>query len=61
MCFPVRAATTAGAPSDIPQLVSHFVGLFARRVGKHINHIPKETLDAFTSYSWPGNVRELQT
>jgi transcriptional regulator with GAF, ATPase, and Fis domain len=41
-------------------LVSHFVGLFAWRVGKHINHIPKETLDAFTSYSWPGNVRELQ-
>src|SRR5262249_28790378 len=22
--------------------------------------IPKETLDAFASYSWPGNVRELQ-
>jgi transcriptional regulator with GAF, ATPase, and Fis domain len=29
-------------------------------MGKQIHHIPKETLDAFTSYSWPGNVRELQ-
>jgi transcriptional regulator of acetoin/glycerol metabolism len=29
-------------------------------MGKRITHIPKETLDAFTSYSWPGNVRELQ-
>src|SRR5262249_46160233 len=25
-----------------------------------ITHIPKETLQALTSYSWPGNVRELQ-
>jgi transcriptional regulator with GAF, ATPase, and Fis domain len=29
-------------------------------MGKWISNIPKETLDAFTSYSWPGNVRELQ-
>ena len=58
--FPVVLPPLRERPSDIPQLVSHFVGLFARRVGKHINHIPKETLDAFTSYSWPGNVRELQ-
>src|SRR6266404_3499818 len=58
--FPVVLPPLRERPSDIPQLVSHFVGLFARRVGKHINHIPKETLDAFTSNSWPGNVRELQ-
>jgi transcriptional regulator with GAF, ATPase, and Fis domain len=45
---------------DIPQLVLHFVEIFARRVGKRIDHVPKETLEAFTSYSWPGNVRELQ-
>jgi transcriptional regulator with GAF, ATPase, and Fis domain len=29
-------------------------------MGKQISSIPRETLDAFTSYSWPGNVRELQ-
>ena len=45
---------------DIPQLVLHFVEIFARRMGKQIDHVPKETLEAFTSYSWPGNVRELQ-
>jgi formate hydrogenlyase transcriptional activator len=58
--FPVVLPPLRERRSDIPELVSHFVGLFARRVGKHINFIPKETLDAFTSYSWPGNVRELQ-
>ena len=58
--FPVVLPPLRERRQDIPQLVAHFVGLFARRVGKHINHIPKDMLDAFTSYSWPGNVRELQ-
>ena len=29
-------------------------------MGKEVNRIPNETLDAFNAYSWPGNVRELQ-
>ncbi len=45
---------------DIPQLVSHFVEIFARRMGKRIDRIPEETLRALSSYSWPGNIRELQ-
>jgi formate hydrogenlyase transcriptional activator len=36
------------------------VEVFARRMGKGIDHIPQGILDAFISYSWPGNVRELQ-
>src|SRR6202007_674802 len=58
--FPVMLPPLRERRQDIPQLVSHFVGLFARRMGKHINYIPKDIVDAFTSYSWPGNVRELQ-
>jgi formate hydrogenlyase transcriptional activator len=29
-------------------------------MGKHIESIPKEAMDALTHYGWPGNIRELQ-
>jgi len=58
--FPVLVPPLRERRQDIAQLVSHFVELFARRMGKRINHVSKETLGALTSYSWPGNVRELR-
>ena len=58
--FPIMLPPLRERRGDIPLLVSHFVEVFSRRMGKQISSIPRETLDAFTSYSWPGNVRELQ-
>jgi len=58
--FPIVLPPLRERREDIPLLVSHFVEGFSRRVGKQISSIPREALDAFTSYSWPGNVRELQ-
>jgi formate hydrogenlyase transcriptional activator len=58
--FPIVLPPLRERREDIAHLVAHFVELFARRIGKRIDHIPKETLDAFNSYAWPGNVRELQ-
>jgi transcriptional regulator with GAF, ATPase, and Fis domain len=58
--FPIVLPPLRERRGDIAPLVSHFVELFSRRMSKQISSIPKETLDAFTSYSWPGNVRELQ-
>jgi formate hydrogenlyase transcriptional activator len=58
--FPVVLPSLRERRQDIGLLVSHFVEMFGQRMGKHIDQIPKETLDALTSYSWPGNVRELQ-
>jgi formate hydrogenlyase transcriptional activator len=58
--YPVVLPPLRERRQDIPQLVLHFVEIFARRMGKRIDHVPKETLEAFTSYPWPGNVRELQ-
>ena len=58
--FPVVLPPLRKRREDIALLVSHFVETFSRRMNKRISNIPKETLEAFTSYSWPGNVRELQ-
>ena len=58
--FPVELPPLRERSDDIPQLVSHFVRVFANRMCKSIRVIPPETMAAFTSYSWPGNVRELQ-
>jgi transcriptional regulator with GAF, ATPase, and Fis domain len=58
--FPVGLPPLRERREDIPKLASHFVEVFARRMGKRIDHIPQDILDAFSSYSWPGNVRELQ-
>jgi formate hydrogenlyase transcriptional activator len=45
---------------DIPALVTYFVDLYGRQIGKRIQQIPEETMLALRSYEWPGNVRELQ-
>jgi formate hydrogenlyase transcriptional activator len=58
--FPVVLPPLRERREDIPQLASHFVEIFARRMGRRIDHIPQDILDAFVAYSWPGNVRELQ-
>ena len=58
--FPIVLPPLRERRQDIPKLVSHFVDIFSRRIGKRIDLIPEKTMEAFTSYSWPGNVRELQ-
>jgi len=58
--FPVLLPALRERPEDIPALVTHFVKLFSRRMGKQVDSIPPETMAAFQSYSWPGNIRELQ-
>jgi formate hydrogenlyase transcriptional activator len=58
--FPVLLPPLRSRSEDIPALVTHFVEIFSRKMGKQIENIPEETLSAFSSYAWPGNVRELQ-
>lgn len=58
--FPILVPPLRERREDICQLVQHFVEVFSRRMGKHIEQIPESTMNAFTAYSWPGNVRELQ-
>lgn len=58
--FPISLPPLRDRREDIPQLVRHFVAVLSRHMGKQIDEIPEQTLNAFVSYSWPGNVRELQ-
>lgn len=58
--FPVFVPPLRERRDDIGKLVSHFVEVFSRRMGKRIEQIPEATMNAFSVYHWPGNVRELQ-
>jgi transcriptional regulator with GAF, ATPase, and Fis domain len=58
--FPVLLPPLRERREDIAELVTHFIEVCCRRMGKNIEHVPTATLAAFTSYSWPGNIRELQ-
>jgi formate hydrogenlyase transcriptional activator len=58
--FPILLPALRERREDIPALVTHFVKVFSRRMGKQIDSIPPEIMAAFQWYSWPGNIRELQ-
>jgi formate hydrogenlyase transcriptional activator len=58
--FPVMLPPLRDRREDIPALVSHFVDIYGRRMGREIGEIPATTMSALTSYDWPGNIRELQ-
>ncbi len=58
--FPVSAPPLRERASDIPILVRHFVASHSRRMGKTIESIPDETMQALVKWRWPGNIRELE-
>jgi len=58
--FPIGLPPLRERREDIPLLVRHFVGKFAQRMNKRINHIPVELMEILRLHDWPGNVRELQ-
>jgi len=58
--FPIHVPALRQRTEDIPKLVWHFTGLYARRMNKGIEQIPAETMGALVRYRWPGNIRELQ-
>ena len=58
--FPLDVPPLRERRSDVPLLVEYFTHRYARRVGKRIRSVTKETAQLLQSYDWPGNIRELQ-
>jgi formate hydrogenlyase transcriptional activator len=58
--FPIALPPLRERVADISLLLEYFVGRYAKKVGKKINHINRHTLGLFKAYGWPGNIRELQ-
>ena len=58
--FPVVLPPLRERREDIPQLAWYFTDKFARRMGRRIEAIPCDTMNALVEYPWPGNVRELE-
>jgi DNA-binding NtrC family response regulator len=45
---------------DVPELVWHFVNLYAREAQRHITKLDPAMMQIFNEYHWPGNVRQLR-
>jgi formate hydrogenlyase transcriptional activator len=58
--FPIQIPSLRERVDDIPLLVTYMVERYAKKAGKKIRNIQKETLKLFQAYDWPGNIRELQ-
>jgi transcriptional regulator with GAF, ATPase, and Fis domain len=59
--FPITVPPLRQRKEDIPLLVQAFIERYARKLGKQITSIQKETMMALQDYPWPGNVRELES
>jgi formate hydrogenlyase transcriptional activator len=58
--FPIEIPPLRERIDDIPVLVEYLVERYAKKAGKRITNIRKQTLELFQAYAWPGNIRELQ-
>lgn len=56
----VRLPALRERREDIPVLVEHFLGKFARRHGRLAMQMDPKALDALVARDYPGNVRELE-
>jgi DNA-binding NtrC family response regulator len=58
--IPVLIPPLRDRPEDIPVLALRFAMRVAAELGKKIDGLSPDALEALQQYPWPGNVRELQ-
>ena len=57
--IPLHVPGLRDRPSDIPQLAMAFLQQSAKRMGKPVRSVSRETMRLLVEYPWPGNIREL--
>jgi DNA-binding NtrC family response regulator len=58
--YPIDVAPLRARVDDLPALVAHFLRKFRVDVGRPIERVSADALEALAKHPWPGNVRELQ-
>ena len=58
--FPIQIPPLRERREDIPLITWAFVERRQKDLGRRIEQIPREVMDALVAYDWPGNVRELE-
>ncbi len=58
--FPIVSLPLRDRKEDIPLLVTHFCAKHGPGIGRQIEVVSQEVLDALMDYHWPGNIRELE-
>ena len=58
--IPIEIPPLRERRDDIQVLVEHFVEKHTQRIGRRIDRVEDEVMQALLRYEWPGNVRELE-
>jgi len=58
--FPLIVPPLSERREDIPLPTRYFVQKHAQRMGRKVETIPTQAMEALANYDWPGNIRELQ-
>jgi DNA-binding NtrC family response regulator len=63
--YRLSAARVVAAPlrerrDDLPELIWHFINLYAREAQRRIETLDPTMMEIFGKYHWPGNVRQLR-
>jgi formate hydrogenlyase transcriptional activator len=58
--LPITVPPLRERRDDLPQLAMFFVQKHAKRVGRAVDGVSRESLERLANYAWPGNVRELE-
>ncbi len=58
--FPIYLPPLRERRTDIPDLITHFIQKYSKRIGKNINSMDQQALHLLSRAPFPGNIRELE-